>query len=103
MNSNPVASPVSGPIATTPETRRVLSVDALRGFDMFWILGADALMGALKKMAEGSTGPAASVARPITTRSGRRRCYNAMTAKLCWFSTSNGRVESCERFAGVTV
>src|ERR1043166_5597443 len=32
-------APVSGPIATTPETRRVVSVDALRGFDMFWILG----------------------------------------------------------------
>ncbi len=40
MNSSPVA----------PETRRVVSVDALRGFDMFWILGGDAIAQALKKM-----------------------------------------------------
>ncbi len=45
--------PVSGPIAVTPETRRVLSVDALRGFIMFWILGGDSLAQALKKMAVG--------------------------------------------------
>ena len=36
--------------ATTPEARRVISVDALRGFDMFWILGGDAIAQALKKM-----------------------------------------------------
>ncbi len=54
MNSNP--SPVSGPIANTPETRRVISVDALRGFDMFWILGGDALAQALKKIAGGGEG-----------------------------------------------
>ncbi len=51
---NPIlTSPVSGPIAATPETRRILSVDALRGFDMFWILGGDALAQALKKMSAG--------------------------------------------------
>lgn len=49
MNSTTPA-PVSGPIATTPETRRVVSVDALRGFDMFWILGGDSLAQALKEM-----------------------------------------------------
>jgi predicted acyltransferase len=32
--------------ATSPSTR-LLSLDALRGFDMFWILGADALVMAL--------------------------------------------------------
>src|SRR5262245_15305274 len=36
-----------------PETRRVISVDALRGFDMFWILGGDSLALALKKMSAG--------------------------------------------------
>jgi len=61
MNST-MPAPVSGPIATTPETRRVVSVDALRGFDMFWILGADALVGALNKMAGGGGGVVASVA-----------------------------------------
>jgi predicted acyltransferase len=49
MNSTPRAS-VAGPVAVTPETQRVFSVDALRGFDMFWILGGDSLAQALKAM-----------------------------------------------------
>src|SRR5579862_7899310 len=32
------------------ETQRLMSLDALRGFDMFWILGADALVVALNKL-----------------------------------------------------
>jgi predicted acyltransferase len=52
MTSSTIA-PVSGSVAATPETRRVISVDALRGFDMFWILGGDSLAQALKKMAAG--------------------------------------------------
>src|SRR6185295_15803616 len=51
---NPIpTSPVSGPIAATPETPLILSVDALRGFYMFSILGGDALAQALKKMSAG--------------------------------------------------
>src|ERR1700759_1743255 len=34
----------------TNETQRLTSLDALRGFDMFWILGADSLVGALHEM-----------------------------------------------------
>ena len=30
--------------AQQAQTERVMSVDALRGFDMFWILGADSLV-----------------------------------------------------------
>src|SRR4051812_26635310 len=67
MNSTTPA-PVSGPIAITPETRRVVSVDALRGFDMFWILGADALVGALNKMAGGGNGVVASVAGSLANQ-----------------------------------
>ena len=33
-----------------PIVQRLLSVDALRGFDMFWIIGADALVQALNRM-----------------------------------------------------
>jgi predicted acyltransferase len=39
--------------ATAPaevESSRLLSLDALRGFDMFWILGATSIAGALQKM-----------------------------------------------------
>jgi len=56
-------APVSGPIATTPQTRRVVSVDALRGFDMFWILGGDSLAQALKEMSARGNGAVSSVGR----------------------------------------
>ena len=32
---------------------RLISLDALRGFDMFWIVGGDALVGALRKLSDG--------------------------------------------------
>ncbi|MBI4625029.1 MAG: DUF1624 domain-containing protein [Verrucomicrobia bacterium] len=41
MDSTPVAPSAAG---------RVVSVDALRGFDMFWIIGAGSLVQALDKM-----------------------------------------------------
>jgi predicted acyltransferase len=43
--------PLSKPVETVPNatvTKRFVAVDALRGFDMFWILGADAVGLALK-------------------------------------------------------
>src|SRR5437016_1976968 len=42
------------PLATEPtlsmRPQRLMSLDALRGFDMFWIIGAAALVSALKRM-----------------------------------------------------
>lgn len=35
-----------------PSGQRLFSVDALRGFDMFWIIGADALVQALNRMSQ---------------------------------------------------
>lgn len=43
-----------------PPAQRLMSVDALRGFAMFWIIGADALFYALGKMFP--TGPIHSIA-----------------------------------------
>ena len=37
-------------IALDPEPQRLMSLDALRGFDMFWILGADSFVYALREM-----------------------------------------------------
>jgi predicted acyltransferase len=37
--------------ATTVPAQRLMSLDALRGFDMFWIIGAEGLVSALNKMA----------------------------------------------------
>jgi predicted acyltransferase len=47
LESSPVQSPTS---ATPAQTQRLMSVDALRGFDMFWIVGAGSLVEALHRM-----------------------------------------------------
>ena len=41
------------PVSQPQSRGRIASIDALRGFDMFWIIGADALFYALNKMAGG--------------------------------------------------
>ncbi len=38
------------PVRGEAVSQRLMSLDALRGFDMFWIIGADALVGALHRM-----------------------------------------------------
>jgi len=43
-------------VVSAAVTQRLMSVDALRGFDMFWIIGADALVYALDKMSRGPDG-----------------------------------------------
>jgi predicted acyltransferase len=43
---------MSNVAAQPPASTRLMSLDALRGFDMFWIIGADALVGALKRMSD---------------------------------------------------
>ena len=44
------------PAADAPSaSQRLMSLDALRGFDMFWIIGADSLVYALNRMSQ--TGP----------------------------------------------
>src|SRR5881397_3146388 len=36
--------------APAAASQRLMSVEALRGFDMFWIIGADSLVSALNRM-----------------------------------------------------
>jgi predicted acyltransferase len=54
MNEQPplIAPPKSAPPA--PKTPRLMSLDALRGFNMFWIVGADALVRGLSKAGDNS-------------------------------------------------
>ncbi len=40
------------PAGNAPASQRLMSVDALRGFDMFWIIGADTLVYALNRMSQ---------------------------------------------------
>ena len=47
----PVTDVPRGRPALSVPTQRLMSLDALRGFDMFWIIGADELVSALDKMA----------------------------------------------------
>ena len=42
----------SAPAVPAPESQRLTSLDVLRGFDMFWILGADAFVYALNRMSQ---------------------------------------------------
>lgn len=50
--TSPAAPSVSSS-SSPPATRRLLSLDALRGFDMFWILGADDSVYALQAAGQG--------------------------------------------------
>jgi predicted acyltransferase len=45
----------SKPAESTGSARRLMSVDALRGFDMFWIIGADSIFVALNGMSHTRT------------------------------------------------
>ena len=45
--SEPAQTPIQSP--TQVPTRRLMSLDALRGFDMFWIVGGEELVHALHK------------------------------------------------------
>jgi predicted acyltransferase len=64
VESQPAGQPSTQPInvSTTAATSgRVVSLDALRGFDMFWIIGADAVVQALNKLAGGGNGVFSSI------------------------------------------
>jgi predicted acyltransferase len=49
---NPSAPSSQAPSSTPPAAERLVSLDALRGFDMFWIIGADALFQALSRISD---------------------------------------------------
>src|SRR5438105_4789809 len=50
-------------------SQRLLSVDALRGFDMFWIIGANSLVYALNRMSQNS--PAKFLSAPTKFLAGQ--------------------------------
>ena len=51
------------PTENAPASQRLMSVDALRGFDMFWIIGADSLVYALNRLSH--TRPTAFLAEQL--------------------------------------
>src|SRR3954449_5309178 len=50
LKTSPAEPPVLKKAAAAGE--RLMSVDALRGFDMFWIIGAEWIVSALKKVSD---------------------------------------------------
>jgi predicted acyltransferase len=54
--------------AAAPAARRVASLDALRGFTIFWILGGDALAWALKEMSSDKSGALSAAGRFVGTQ-----------------------------------
>ncbi len=55
----PATGPAESSISLTPNTTvatrgRIKSIDALRGFDMIWIIGADALVLGLNRLSHGN-------------------------------------------------
>src|SRR5208282_1209432 len=60
-----VASPIAAP-ETQAASQRLVSLDALRGFDMFWIIGAEGLVEGLRKISD--TGPIKFVADQLEHR-----------------------------------
>lgn len=56
--------PASAGSPTGAPTQRLISLDALRGFDMFWIIGAEELVHALNKMSH--TGVVRTLAEQLT-------------------------------------
>jgi predicted acyltransferase len=46
----PQVSPAPAAVEAAPSQGRLRCIDALRGFDMFWIIGAEALVRALRNM-----------------------------------------------------
>lgn len=50
-----MSEPVEKPVEKSATDGRLMSLDALRGFDMFWIIGADSLVYALERMNENPT------------------------------------------------
>ncbi len=52
MSQEPTATASATRETTAGKTARLVSLDALRGFDMFWIIGADALVGGLRKLSD---------------------------------------------------
>jgi predicted acyltransferase len=46
----PPVVPAPAPVVSPSQSSRLVSLDALRGFDMFWIIGAGTLVGGLEKM-----------------------------------------------------
>ena len=58
--------PAATELAPTPPSGRVLSVDALRGFDMFWLVGGNEVAAAVIKFCPQ---PVRAVLQPHLTHS----------------------------------
>jgi predicted acyltransferase len=96
---NPPASPAPAPAPApaAPKPPRLLSLDALRGFDMFWILGGDAAMRALAKIAP--VGPMPALANQFEHKDWAGFAFYDLIFPLFIFITGVSSVFSLARLA----
>src|SRR4051812_36231938 len=88
--------PATLPSTTTPRTsRRMIAIDALRGFDMFWILGADDMVYALKALGGGAI--TAGVAAQLSHKDWRGFAFYDMIFPLFVFIVGVSLVFSLSR------
>jgi hypothetical protein len=75
-------------------SQRLVSLDALRGFDMFWIVGADNIVYALQNVSQSSAALPLSAQNipPALGSCGRRFAENPIIfncLSLCWSGAGN--------------
>jgi len=95
MPEHAAASPVQPQAALEPKPQRVMSVDVLRGFDMFWIIGGDHLVKALNKMDGGPV--VAAIASQLTHAKWRGFTFFDLIFPLFLFLTGVSIVYSMDR------
>jgi predicted acyltransferase len=62
QDRRPTEAKLTPSLDAAEQAARLTSIDALRGFSMFWILGGDGIAWSLGTMAAATSGPAATVA-----------------------------------------
>jgi predicted acyltransferase len=65
-------------------SQRLMSVDALRGFDMFWIIGADSLVYALHRMTKSAPASLLQSGTPVKADSGPFRLLADQLEHVAW-------------------
>ena len=89
MSNATVPSPEAEALSDAKPGRRLMSLDALRGFDMFWIIGADAIVHALRQVSD--AGPVRFLANQMDHRAWQGFAFYDLIAGHCDLSAGRFR------------